>query len=203
MPKKQPKTSAKQPVKKKAAPKKAAPKKAAAKKSGPRKKTGPKGPRKEPTWTPQEMAFVEAFRGNQTEAAKIAYPNSKHPSVLGSELMSKPHIREACKRKLAAMFDESGRRLARVVDIGRNEIIMLNADIARLSDSDSARVAALRELKDIYGLSAKNDRDTDMFADWSEEELREYSRTGVIPQSVAARSLPGQSTPPSQPDSGQ
>ena len=184
-------------------PAKKAAKKSRPKKSGPKKKTGPKGPRKQPTWTKQEMAFVEAFQGNQTEAAKIAYPRSKNPAVLGSELMAKPHIREACKQKLAAIFDESGRRLARVVDIGRNEIIMLNADIARLGDSDSARVSALRELKDIFGLSAKNDRDTDMFAGWSEAELDEYANTGLVPKSVATRAVSGESAAPSRPDSKQ
>jgi hypothetical protein len=176
-------------------------KKSQPKKAGPKKKTGPKGPRKQPTWTPKELAFVEAFKGNQSKAAKIAYPKSNNPSVLGSELMAKPHIREACEKKLAAMIDESGKRLARVVDIGRNEIIMLNADIARKGDSDSARVAALRELKDIFGLSAKNDRDTDMFAGWSEEELREFADTGFVPKSVAARVLSGHGAPPAQPDS--
>lgn len=191
MPKKPAKKAAKKAVKKKAA-----------EKAGPRKKTGPKGPRKQPTWTPQEMAFIEAFRGNQTEAAKIAYPKSKHPAVLGSELMAKPHIREACKMKLAALIDESGRRLARTVDIGRNEIIMLNADIARMGESDSARVAALRELREIFGLSAKNDRDTDYFAGWSEEELREYADTGITPSSVAARSVPGHGATPGAPASG-
>lgn len=170
------------------------------KKSGPRKKSGPKGPRQQPQFTKQQLAFVEAYQGNQTQAAKIAYPKSKNPSVLGSELMAKPHIREAVNKKIAAMHDESGRRLARVVDIGRNEIIMLNADIARGGDSDSARVSALRELKDIFGLSAKNDRDTDYFAGWSEEELREYVATGVTPSSVAARSIPGGSAPSPQPD---
>lgn len=193
MPKKQP---AKKPAKKSGARKKSRPKKA-----GPKKKTGPKGPRKQPTWTKQEIAFVEAFKGNQSEAAETAYPNSKNPSVLGSQLMAKPHIREACKLKLAALIDESGRRLARTVDIGRNEIIMLNADIARLGDSDSARVSALRELKDIFGLSAKNDRDTDMFAGWSETELDEYANTGLVPNSVAARAVSGQSAAPGRPDS--
>lgn len=188
---------------KKPAKKKPAAKKSVAKKSGPKKKPGPKGSRQQPTWTAKEMAFVEAFKGNQTEAAKDAYPKSKNPSVLGSELMAKPHIREAIRQKLAALVDESGRRLARIVDIGRNEIIMLNADIARMGDNDSARVSALRELKDIFGLSAKNDRDTDMFAGWSEEELREFADTGLVPRSVAARSVPGQSAPPSQPASGQ
>jgi hypothetical protein len=189
---------------KKPAKKKSAKKKSAPKKSGPRKKTGPKGPRKQPTWTEKELTFVEAFRGNQTEAAKIAYPRSKNPAVLGSELMAKPHIREAIDRKLAALHEESGKRLARVVDIGSNEIIMGLADIFRGTGinayaSASARVAAAAQLKDIFGLSAKNDDEP--FAGWSTEQLREFSlvwsdeerseffQTGIIPRSVAARAL--------------
>jgi hypothetical protein len=94
-----------------------------------------------------------------------------------------------------------GKPQARQIDIGRNEIIMLAADIARRGESESARVSAIAQLITVFGLSPKHDKDTDLFAGWSQEELDSYASTGELPERVRSGVLPSESAPPVPPDS--
>jgi hypothetical protein len=127
--------------------------------------------------------------GNASLAAKQA--GYKSPRVVGAKLMRRPEVACAIQQKQEQALAESGKMLGRQVDIGRNDIIMGLADIARYGQDERARVSAWLGLADVFGLRIKNTRDvTEQFAGWTAEELEQYATTGVIPERI--RSLVGE-----------
>ena len=132
--------------------------------------------------TELELACVANYKGNQVEAAKAA--GVKNAKKQASAIFNRPRVKAAVEKKISALVNASGKALATGITISRNDIINELHKIALKAKSESARVAALSQLKDIFGLSAKNDP---FFAGWSKEELDEYARTGEIPASVRAR----------------
>jgi hypothetical protein len=148
-----------------------------------------KDPLKKPL-SKQEMKFVECFDGNQVKAAKAA--GYKHAEKIASGIFNRPHVRAAIEAKEAAFLKKLGQNQARGVKVTRNDIINRLDQESTGAEEASARIMALRELKDIFGLSARHDKDTDFFAGWSIEELDHYGRTGEPPDWVRSGVLPGQ-----------
>jgi hypothetical protein len=148
-----------------------------------------KDPLKKPL-SAKELKFVACFGGNQVEAARLA--GFKHPEAVASGIFHRPHVEAAIKAKQAAFVKKTGEDEARGVKVTRNDIINRLDFESTTAEEASARIMALRELKDIFGLSARNDKDTDFFAGWSIEELDRYGRTGEPPDWVRSGVLPGQ-----------
>ena len=88
--------------------------------------------------------------------------------------------------KQHAIVAESGAQLGRGISVTRNDIINRLDKLSQKAESDSAKVSALRELVIIFGLSAKNAKDTDLFAGWNDEELAYYRDTGRLPDRVGS-----------------
>lgn len=139
----------------------------------------PKKPEDKPL-TPFQREFVKHYKGNKTEAAIAAGTKSKTPDRIGFVVFSYPHVRAAIEKKEAAFFTKMGEREAQGVKITRNTIINRLDLLSLTAESESARVMALAQLKDIFGLSAKNS-DNDLFAGWTDEELESYHETGELP----------------------
>jgi len=91
------------------------------------------------------------------------------------------------------MVAESGAQLGRGISVTRNDIINRLDRLSENAESDSAKVSALRELVIIFGLSAKNAKDTDLFAGWTDEDLDHYRRTGELPPHLGSQVGPGES----------
>src|SRR5207302_7900329 len=152
-------------------------------------RTSPLSKKRKAKLTAGELRFIGAFAGNATEAARRA--KYKNPNVLGPRLAARPHVAEAIRQKQNAMVAESGAQLGRGISVTRNDIINRLDKLSQKAESDSAKVSALRELVIIFGLSAKNAKDTDLFAGWTDEELAYYRDTGRLPDRV--RSAVGES----------
>jgi len=99
---------------------------------------------------------------------------------VASAVFNRPQVRAAIKKKQAAFFDKLGKNEARGVKITRNDIINRLDRLSQKAETDSARVMALRELKDIFGLSVKH-ANIDIFAGWNDQELEDYRKTGELP----------------------
>jgi hypothetical protein len=139
-------------------------------------------PKKDRPLAPKELKFVAFYEGNQVKAAEKA--GYKFPKAVASAVFNRPQVRAAIKKKQAAFFDKLGKNEARGVKITRNDIINRLDRLSQKAETDSARVMALRELKDIFGLSPRHDKDTNLFAGWSTQELDHYARTGKLPEWV-------------------
>jgi hypothetical protein len=75
--------------------------------------------------------------------------------------------------------EHGGIQRRRVVDITRNDIIMILADIARDAKVvASTRVNAALGLADIFLLRARSMRDLGQFIGWTDDEIEEYIRNG-------------------------
>ncbi len=141
----------------------------------PPKKDRPKNDR---PLAPKELKFVAFYEGNQVKAAQKA--GYKFPKAVASAVFNRPQVRAAIKKKQAAFFDKLGKNEARGVKITRNDIINRLDRLSQKAETDSARVMALRELKDIFGLSARSSN-VDLFAGWSDDELEHYRATSELP----------------------
>ena len=128
---------------------------------------------------------VETFKGNKTQAVIDAGSKSKNPARIASKLFSLPNVQAALKKREDAFVTQVGKCEAKGVTVTRNDIINRLDALSETAESDSARVAALRELKDIFGMSSRNS-DHDPFAGWTVEELEHLHRTGVWPSRYAA-----------------
>ena len=135
-------------------------------------------PKKDPPLAPKELKFVAFYEGNQVKAAQKA--GYKFPKAVASAVFNRPQVRAAIKKKQAAFFDKLGKNEARGVKITRNDIINRLDRLSQKAETDSARVMALRELKDIFGLSVKH-ANIDIFAGWNDQELEDYRKTGELP----------------------
>ena len=77
--------------------------------------------------------------------------------------------------------------LQRPVDIGRNQIVNLLAEIARNPEvAASSRVSALVVLVDIFMLRARNLKELNEFYGWTDDDLTEFIRTGETPERLRA-----------------
>lgn len=136
-------------------------------------------------FTEKQLLFIKYFEGKQEEAARKA--GYKQAARSATELMSNLAIRAEIDKKIAAATKEAGKQMGRRITFSRNDIIMGLADLgglgnpAKIAESDSARVTALGKLAEIFQIIPKGSKDVDIFADWKDEELEEYRRTGVIP----------------------
>jgi hypothetical protein len=133
---------------------------------------------------PREAAFVAHYEGAGTvedATLKAGYKN-KHQ---GRQLLLKPKIREAILRKQAIKLDEAakvqGRQIGKAIKVTRNDIINRLDKLSTTAESESARIAALGHLKDIFGLSPKTDKGSDIFTGWTDDELEHYRVTGELP----------------------
>lgn len=135
-------------------------------------------PKKDRPLAPKELLFVTYYEGNQIEAAKRA--GYKFPKAVASTVFNRPAVRAAIEKKQAAFFAKLGVSEARGVKITRNDIINRLDELSQNAETDSARVMALRELKDIFGLSVRH-ANNDIFAGWTDEELDSYRKTGELP----------------------
>ena len=157
------------------------PKKGKASKPKPRK--AKRAPEEKPL-SKYETRFVTAFAGNQREAAIAAGSKPKSASAIGNRVFHRPHVQKAIQQKQNAFLVGVGERQASGVKITRNDIINRLDELSQSAESDSAKVSALRELKDIYGMSSRNSAH-DLFAGWEDEELETYHRTGELPARFA------------------
>jgi hypothetical protein len=139
-----------------------------------------------------ETRFVTAFAGNQREAAIAAGSKPKSAGAIGNRVFHRPNVQKAIRQKQDAFLAGVGEQQSRGVTVTRNDIINRLDELSQKADSDSTRVSALRELVDIFGLNARNDKDIDFFAGWSVEELDQYGRTGEPPDWVRSGVLPGE-----------
>jgi Terminase small subunit len=128
----------------------------------------------------REGLFVLHFEGNGTEAAIKAGCTKTNASNYAWAAMKRPRVLKAIAAKQAAMTQESGKDLAKGVTITRNDIINRLDTISKTAESESARVSALSQLVNIFGLNPKH-ADTDLFAGWTDEELEHYRATGELP----------------------
>ena len=94
-------------------------------------------------------------------------------------------MQAALKKKEDAFIVQVGEREANGVKVTRNDIINRLDALSEIAETDSAKVMALRELKDIFGMSSRNSAH-DLFAGWTDEELETYHRTGNLPTRFAA-----------------
>jgi hypothetical protein len=127
---------------------------------------------------------VECFKGNKTQAVVDAGSKSKTPEQVASELFSRPNVQAALKKKEDAFVTQVGKREANGVKVTRNDIINRLDTLSEKAETDAAKVSALRELKDIFGMSSRNS-DHDLFAGWTLEELESYHRSGALPARYA------------------
>lgn len=128
--------------------------------------------------TARQVKFVGAWAGDDKAAAKAA--GFKHPGVAGCRVANLPHVRAALNAKQAAMIQTTGKQLGKGVTVTRNDIINRLDNISLYAESESAQVAALGHLKDIFGLSPKH-ANVDLFAGWTDEELDHYRATTELP----------------------
>lgn len=153
-------------------------------------------PKKKGELTAKARAFALAYPGHGDGldvAISVGYSkNRRSTAVTVCTLLKDPRVQEILAQKQAAAAKETGKRQGRAITITRNDIIMKLADLADLAESESARVSALGHLKDIFGLSAKNDKDTDMFAGWSREELDAYAVSGEFPERIRSGVSPSE-----------
>lgn len=161
------------------------PKKQARKKAPAKNKTRKPVAREDRPLTAFQRQCVAKFKGNKTQAVVDAGSRSKTPDRVASKLFSKPNVAAALKKKQDAFLTHLGEREARGVTVTRNDIINRLDGLSIGAETDSARVSALRELKDIFGMSSRNSSH-DLFAGWSDEELETYHRTGVLPDRFAS-----------------
>jgi hypothetical protein len=122
----------------------------------------------------------QQFLASTTKAARSAgFMQSKQA---GYTLMLRLHVRTAVEAQQAAMIQECSRKRGKGITITRNDIINRLDQLSQKAKSESARIAALAQLVNIFGLSAKSINETDLFAGWTNEEL-DYYRThdGQIP----------------------
>jgi Terminase small subunit len=129
--------------------------------------------------TAMEAKFVAAWAGNGTKAARKA--GFKNPKTLGSRLLRRPRVQRAIEQKQAAMIAESGKQMGKAITVTRNDIINRLDDLSQNAENDSTKVSALTQLKEIFGLSAKNDKD--LFTGWTDEELEYLRDHGAVPPS--------------------
>jgi hypothetical protein len=156
------------------------------KKKTDKKKTGKKQvPAHERPLTPYQIKFVAAWNGDMKEAAIAAGSNPKNAASIGSRTYALPQVQEAIQQKQHAFFTKVGVQQARAVTVTRNDIINRLDALSQTAETDSAKVSALRELKDIYGMSSRNSAH-DLFAGWTDEELEAYHRTGELPDRFAS-----------------
>jgi hypothetical protein len=132
-----------------------------------------------------ENAFLEAFKGNATQAAADA--KYRNPNKAGNVLMKRSHVRKAVEAKMKIMQEEGARAEARVKGhqqgITRVEITELLANIARHGDSDSAKTRALLGLADIKGMRINRYADVSKeFEGRTEEELEYLAVHGHWPE---------------------
>jgi hypothetical protein len=137
-------------------------------------------------FTKKELLFVEKFDGDAAKAAELA--GYKQPQTMGKRVLAREHVAAAINEKIKCAVKESGKQMGRRIAFSRNDIIMGLADEAGLNkekqgaESDSARVSALSKLADIFQLSQKSTKDTDMFAGWTDEELEQFQIHGTVPE---------------------
>jgi hypothetical protein len=136
--------------------------------------------------TAKEQAFVEHYKGNALDACRKA--GYKQPASMSWQVMRLPRIIKALEEKHKTFIAAVAQREAQAVKITRNDIINGLAKLAQKSKSENARVSAYAQLKDIFGLSARNSN-TDIFAGWTDEELDHYRTTGRLPPSRDGSSL--------------
>ena len=150
----------------------------------PKKKQGKSTTSKERPLTEFERKCVEHFNGNQAQAVVAAGSKAKNPKTIGSKVFSRPWVQAALKERDSGFFFEQGVSAAERVTLTRNDIINRLDTLSQDAESDAAKVSALRELKDIFGMSSRNS-DYDPFAGWTIEELEEFHRSGRWPDRYA------------------
>ena len=131
-----------------------------------------------------ETKFVAAFSGNQRDAAIAAGSPPKSAGAIGNRVFHRPHVQKAIQHKQNAFLVGVGEQQAKGVTVTRNDIINRLDALSQGAETDAAKVSALRELKDIYGMSSRNSAH-DLFAGWTDEELEAYHRTGQLPDRFA------------------
>jgi len=138
--------------------------------------------------TAMEERFVEAYtegkntRGNGTQSAKVA--GYKRPREAASELLRRSRVIEAIAARKLEQVEARKEEIRAGVRVTRNDIINRLDRLSTKAKSESVRVGALRELKDIFGLSVQNGKSTDLFAGWTDEELESYRTTGILPARI-------------------
>jgi hypothetical protein len=153
-----------------------------------------------PTTRHNLAAHLEAFAKAVAEGSSHVVAAVKCGRKRGSAsfLYAQPGVRERiaelqtlAKNAAEKAVAENATRGRRQIDIDRNEIVMLLADIARSENQPGVtRVRALAVLSRIYMLEAKSIKDVESFYGWSSDELEEYEKTGRVP--VRFRQLLGE-----------
>jgi hypothetical protein len=128
--------------------------------------------------TKKELVFVACYVGNQVEAARLA--GFKNAKKVASSIYNRPRVKAAIEKKQSALVEQSGRDLGKHITVTRNDIINGLHDLAKDAENDSTKVSAWAQLVDIFGLRARESKG-DLFAGWSDEELKHFLKTQEFP----------------------
>lgn len=148
-------------------------------------------PVEQPTTRPNLPAHLEVFAkavaegSSHVQAAEMCGRAPGSASFLYAQPGVKDRIAELralAKNATEKAVTENAIRMRRVVDIDRNEVVMLLADIARnQSLPAAARVRALNVLSRIFMLLVRDLKDLKEFGGWFSDEMEEYAETGETP----------------------
>src|SRR5579864_8964345 len=132
-------------------------------------------------------AFAKAVAEGSSHVRAAEICGRKRGSA--SFLYAQPGVQERiaelqmiAKNATEKAVTENAIRMRRVVDIDRNEIVMLLADLARSENEPGAvRVRALNVLSRIFMLQARTLKDLEEFYGWFSDEMEDYAETGQVP----------------------
>lgn len=158
---------------------------------------------KMPSLAPHLETFAKAVADGHpaVEAAVIAGRSRGSASYMKQRAGVAERIAEFQRIKQIAnerAVAENTSRVIPIVTLTRNHIINGLHHEATTAKSSCARVNAWRGLADIFMLRAKNTKEVSEFYAWTEDELQNYAKTGILPERLRrlidgceAPSLPG------------
>jgi phage terminase small subunit len=103
----------------------------------------------------KEQKFVHEYVANGgvgAEAARVAYPTSKNPTVIAAQVKQRPHVQESIQEKLDRLLPNYEEKIAE---------LMQNTIAEALASTDlRAKTAALEAVTRISGMQAPKETHT-------------------------------------------
>lgn len=151
--------------------------------------------------TPKELAFVAAWQGDQTAAARQA--GYKNPKQAGHKLMTTARVKKAVEAKQKAVVQESGTQLGKTLsktDVLSRALTLADMNAIFTKGNIMGQVNALRLIADIQGLIIKKNLELPSeFYNRTETEQEFFAQHGYWPDNLdAGQSGPAGAQTPSQ-----
>ena len=148
----------------------------------------------------KKLAFVSAWAGNLTAAARVA--GYKNPRDAAYKLMKDPEVVKALQKKQESMLQESGEHLARTLPLSRADVIDRLWQLAQLSPERTnhtinGQVKAAQTLEEIFALNIdRNEGLKRQLQGRTEAEMEFFVIHGFLPHQEEKPTLVAPAEPP-------